>query len=46
MGGQMWCLLALVSDTMLDRAMGFSKARKRLLMRIEKYAREVVYVAR
>jgi len=44
--GQMWCLLALVSDTMLDRAMGFSKARKRLLMRIEKYAREVVYVGK
>jgi len=44
--GQMWCLLALVSDTMLDRAMGFNKARKRLLMRIEKYAREVVYVGK
>ena len=44
--GQMWCLLALVSDTMLDRAMGFSKARKRLLMRIEKYTREVVYVGK
>src|SRR5690606_4388305 len=33
-------------DTMLDRAMGFNKARKRLLMRIEKYAREVVYVGK
>lgn len=44
--GQMWCLLALVSDTMLDRAMGFNKSRKRLLMRIEKYAREVVYVGK
>jgi hypothetical protein len=44
--GQLWCLLALVSDTMLDRAMGFNKARKRLLMRIEKYAREVVYVGK
>ncbi|MGC8118998.1 chemotaxis protein [Marinobacter sp. VGCF2001] len=44
--GQMWCLLATVSDTMLDRAMGFNKARKRLLMRIEKYAREVVYVGK
>ncbi|WP_029653405.1 hypothetical protein [Marinobacter daepoensis] len=44
--GQMWCLLALVSDTMLDRAMGFNKARKRLLMRIERYAREVVYVGK
>ncbi|HLT14518.1 MAG TPA: chemotaxis protein [Marinobacter sp.] len=44
--GQMWCLLAMVSDAMLDRAMGFSKARKRLLMRLEKYAREVVYVGK
>ncbi|MEC7815653.1 MAG: chemotaxis protein [Pseudomonadota bacterium] len=44
--GQMWCLLSLVSDTMLDRAMGFNKSRKRLLMRIEKYAREVVYVGK
>lgn len=44
--GQMWCLLATVADTMLDRAMVFNKARKRLLMRIEKYAREVVYVGK
>jgi len=44
--GQMWCLLAVAADTMLDRAMGFNKARKRLLMRIEKYAREVVYVGK
>ena len=43
---QMWCLLSVVADTMLDRAMGFNKARKRLLMRIEKYAREVVYVGK
>ncbi|PSF04764.1 chemotaxis protein [Marinobacter fuscus] len=42
--GQLWCLLALVSDTMLDRAMGFSKARKRLLMSVEKYTRDFVYV--
>ena len=44
--GQMWCLLSVVADTMLDRAMGFNKARKRLLMRIEKYARQVVYVGK
>ncbi|HET8848434.1 MAG: chemotaxis protein [Marinobacter sp. 34-60-7] len=44
--GQMWCLLSLVADTMLDRAMGFNKSRKRLLMRVEKYAREVVYVGK
>lgn len=44
--GQMWCLVAIVADTMLDRAMNFTKARKRMLMRIEKYAREVVYVGK
>lgn len=44
--GQMWCLIGLVADTMLDRAMSFTKARKRLFMRIEKYAREVVYVGK
>ncbi|MEX0603865.1 MAG: chemotaxis protein [Marinobacter sp.] len=44
--GQMWCLLAVVSDTMLERDMAFGKARKRLLMRIEKYAREIVYVGK
>lgn len=43
---QMWCLVATVADTMLDRAMGFTKARKRLLMRIERYSREIVYVGR
>lgn len=44
--GQMWCLLAIAADTMLDRAMTFGKARKRLLMRIEKYTREIVYVGK
>lgn len=44
--GQMWCLVATVADTMLDRAMGFSKARKRLFMRIERYSREIVYVGK
>ncbi|MCG7199571.1 chemotaxis protein [Marinobacter pelagius] len=44
--GQMWCLLGIVSDTMLDRAMIFTRARKRMLMRIERYAREVVYVGK
>ena len=44
--GQMWCLVSIVADAMLDRAMGFNKARKRMLMRIEKYAREVVYVGK
>lgn len=44
--GQLWCLLAMVADTIQDRAMGFGKSRKRLLMRIEKYAREIVYVGK
>ncbi|AOY87603.1 chemotaxis protein [Marinobacter salinus] len=44
--GQMWCLVATAADTMLDRAMVFTKARKRMFMRIEKYAREVVYVGK
>lgn len=44
--GQMWCLVSVAADTMLDRAMGFNKARKRMFMRIEKYAREVVYVGK
>ena len=43
---QMWSLVSIVADTMLDRAMGFTKARKRMLMRIERYAREVVYVGK
>ena len=43
---QMWCLVGIVADTMLDRAMVFNKARKRMFMRIEKYAREVVYVGK
>jgi hypothetical protein len=44
--GQMWCLVAMVADAMLDRAMSFNKARKRLLMQIEKYSREVVYIGK
>jgi hypothetical protein len=42
--GQLWCLVEIVADTMLDRVMVFSKARKRLFMAIEKYARQLVYV--
>ncbi|MGO1461015.1 MAG: chemotaxis protein [Marinobacter sp.] len=44
--GQMWGLVAIAADTMLDRAMTFTKARKRMFMRIEKYGREVVYVGK
>jgi hypothetical protein len=42
--GQLWCLVEIVADTMLDRVMMFSKARKRLFMAVEKYARQLVYV--
>jgi len=41
--GQLWCLVEIVADTMLDRAMTFSKARKRVFMAIEKYACQLVY---
>lgn len=44
--GQIWCLLHVVMATMQDRRMGFEKPRKRLLMRLEKYTREIVYVGR
>ena len=44
--GQLWCLVSIVADTMLDRVMPFTKARKRMFMRIEKYAREIVYVGK
>lgn len=43
---QLWCLLVVVAETMTDRAMGFSQPRKRLLMGIEKYSRDMVYVGR
>ncbi|MGM0569173.1 chemotaxis protein [Marinobacter sp.] len=43
---QLWCLLMVVAETMTDRAMGFNQARKRLLMRIERYSRDMVYVGR
>jgi len=42
--GQLWCLFTIVTNTMLDRAMSFTKARKRLLMQLEKSAREIIYV--
>ena len=41
--GQLWCLFTIVANTMVDRAMGFTKARKRLLMQLEKSARNIVY---
>ena len=44
--GQLWRLLAIVIETMMDRQMSLEKPRKRLLMRIEKYAREIVYIGR
>jgi transcriptional regulator with XRE-family HTH domain len=42
--GQLWCLFTIVANTMLDRAMSFTRARKRLLMQLEKSAREIIYV--
>lgn len=42
--GQLWCLFTIVANTMVDRAMSFTKARKRLLMQLEKSAREIIYV--
>ncbi|PVY78213.1 hypothetical protein C8D92_102253 [Tamilnaduibacter salinus] len=42
--GPFWCLMTLTMETMLDRAMAFGKIRKRLMMRIERYVRELVYV--
>lgn len=44
--GQMWCLVAVTANTMLDRSMAITRARKRMFMRVEKYAREMVYVGR
>ncbi|GHD45576.1 hypothetical protein SAMN05216429_105215 [Marinobacter persicus] len=44
--GQLWCLFTIVANTMLDRAMGFTKARKRLLMQLERQARDIVYVGK
>ena len=41
---QLWCLLSIALDTMLDYAMGFGKNRKRLMMAIEKLARQMVYL--
>jgi hypothetical protein len=40
---EMYCLLAIAADTLVERSMGFSKARKRLLMQIEKHGRDVVF---
>ena len=42
--GQLWCLVTIVANTMVDRAMGFTKARKRLLMQLERSARNIVYM--
>jgi len=44
--GQLWRMLAIVMETMMDRQMLLEKPRKRLMMRIEKYAREIVYIGK
>jgi len=41
---QFWCLLLTVFNTMQDRELGAEKNRKRLFMKVERYAREVVRV--
>lgn len=42
----LWCLLAVVGQAMMDRQMEATKSRKRLLMKIEKYTKELVYVGK
>ncbi|MCP5160462.1 MAG: chemotaxis protein [Hahellaceae bacterium] len=48
-GGQLsglWCLVVIVVQAMSDRRMEMNPNRKRLFMKIEKYARELVYVGK
>jgi len=41
---QLWGLLEVVAHTMLKQEMNFTRSRKRMMMRIERYARELVKV--
>lgn len=43
---QLWCLLVIAVQSMLDRQMEITKSRKRLFMRAEKYTKELVYVGK
>ena len=42
--GSLWCLVYLVAEVMQEKEMGAEKNRKRLFMKIERYARELVHV--
>ncbi|UZE97884.1 hypothetical protein [Alkalimarinus alittae] len=42
----LWCLLAIVGQAVMDRQMETTKSRKRLLMKIERYTKELVYVGK
>lgn len=42
----LWCLLAVVGQAFMDRQMEATKSRKRLLMKIERYTKELVYVGK
>jgi len=43
---QLWCLLNIVLSAIMEQGMEVSKSRKRLLMRIERYTKELVYVGK
>lgn len=43
---QLWCLMAIVTDTMREKKMEMSQSRKRLFMKVEKYTKELVYVGK
>lgn len=42
----LWCLLAIVGQAIMDRQMETTKSRKRLLMKVERYTKELVYVGK
>ncbi|WP_250658329.1 hypothetical protein [Alkalimarinus coralli] len=42
----LWCLLAIAGQAINDRQMEATQSRKRLLMRIERYTKELVYVGK
>lgn len=42
----LWCLLAIVGQAIMDRQMEATKSRKRLLMKVERYTKELVYVGK
>ncbi len=42
--GSLWCLVYLVAEVMQEKDLGAEKNRKRVFMKIERYARELVHV--